>query len=209
VVGLYLDPPEHAVVLSVDEKTRIQALDRTQPGLPLREGRNGTRTHDDKRNGTTTLFAALNIADGTLIGTCEKRHRHQEFLRFLKRIDKETPADLDPHLIVDNYATHKHAKVKKWLARHQRFHLHFIPTSSSWLNLIERWFAEITEKRLRRGSFANVEALVEAIEGFIAHHDENPHTFIWTAEPEKIIKKVERARATLDAIRNHQDATIH
>jgi transposase len=171
VVGLYLDPPENALVLSCDEKSQIQALDRTQKSLPLVPGRLGTRTPDYKRNGTTTLFAAIDAARGTVIGTCLPRHRHQEWIRFLKRIDLETPAGLDLHLIVDNYATHKHPKVTAWLAKHPRFHAHFIPTSSSWLNVVERWFREITEKRIRRGTFRNVPQLVAAIETFIATHN--------------------------------------
>src|SRR5882757_9021991 len=167
VVGLYLDPPDKAIVFAVDEKSQIQALDRTQPGLPMKKGRAGTMTHDYKRNGTTTLFAALDVAKGRLIGQCMPRHRHQEFIKFLKQIDAETPPELDLHLIVDNYATHKHPKVKAWLNRHKRFHLHFIPTSSSWLNLVERWFREITDKRIRRGVFRSVEQLIEAIRGYI------------------------------------------
>ena len=198
IVGLYLDPPEHALVLCVDEKSQIQALDRTQPSLPMYPGRCGTMTHDYKRNGTTTLFAALVVAEGRLIGTCMPRHRHQEWIKFLKRIDAETPPDLDLHLIVDNYATHKHPKVKSWLKRHRRFHLHFIPTSSSWLNLIERWFREITDKRIRRGTFPNVSTLIEAIESFIAEHNQNPKSFTWTAKAETILEKVRRARAVLD-----------
>ena len=198
VVGLYLDPPEHALVLSVDEKSQIQALDRTQPGLPLKRGRCGTMTHDYKRHGTTTLFAALEVAEGRLIGTCMPRHRHQEWLRFLKLIDAQTPPDLDLHLIVDNYATHKHAKVKAWLARHPRFHLHFIPTSSSWLNLVERWFAEITNKRIRRGVFRSLPELIQTITDYIDHHNHDPQAFTWTAKAQDIIAKVRRARATLD-----------
>ncbi len=198
VVGLYLDPPEHALVLSVDEKSQIQALDRTQPSLPMYPGRCGTMTHDYKRNGTTTLFAALEIAEGRLIGTCMPRHRHQEWIKFLKLIDAQTPPDLDLHLIVDNYATHKHAKVQSWLKRHGRFHLHFIPTSSSWLNLVERWFREITEKRIRRGTFPNVNALIDAIESFIDDHNRHRKTLTWTAKAETILKKVRRARAALD-----------
>lgn len=200
VVGLYLNPPEHALVLCVDEKSQIQALDRTQPGLPIKKGRCGTMTHDYKRNGTTTLFAALDMAEGRLIGTCMQRHRHQEWLKFLKLIDEQTPADLDLHLIADNYNTHKHPKVQKWLARHPRFHMHFIPTSSSWLNLVERWFREITDKRIRRGVFTSVERLVAAIMDYIAAHNEDPHSFIWTAKVEDILAKVARARAILDKI---------
>jgi transposase len=198
VVGLYLNPPEHALVLCVDEKTQIQALDRTQPSLPLKKGRCGTMTHDYKRNGTTTLFAALNVAEGKLIGTCMKRHRHQEWIKFLNQIDEQTPAELDLHLIADNYSTHKHQKVKNWLKRHPRFHMHFIPTSSSWLNLVERWFREITDKRIRCGVFHNVPELIDAIMGYIARHNENPQSFEWTAKAEDILEKVRRAREVLD-----------
>lgn len=198
VVGLYLNPPEHALVLSVDEKSQIQALDRTQKGLPLKKGRCGTMTHDYKRNGTTTLFAALNMLDGSVIGTCMPRHRHQEWLKFLKLIDEQTPAELALHLIVDNYATHKHPKVLKWLKRHRRFHIHFIPTASSWLNMIERWFRELTDKRIRRGSFANVEKLIAAVQAHIDCHNKQPTAFVWTASVEKILEKVRRARAVLD-----------
>lgn len=198
VVGLYLDPPEHALVLSVDEKSQIQALDRTQPSLPMYPGRCGTMTHDYKRNGTTTLFAALDIAQGRLIGTCMPRHRHQEWIKFLKLIDAETPPELDLHLIVDNYATHKHPKVQSWLKRHRRFHMHFIPTSSSWLNLIERWFREITEKRIRRGTFPHVNTLIDAIQSFIDEHNRHRRTFTWTAKAETILQKVRRARAVLE-----------
>ena len=198
VVGLYLNPPEHALVLCADEKSQIQALDRTQPGLPLKKGRCGTMTHDYKRNGTTTLFAALEVAEGKLIGTCMPRHRHQEFIQFLRLINRETPADLDLHLIVDNYATHKHPKVKSWLKRHKRFHLHFTPTSSSWLNLVERWFREITDKRIRRGVFRSVKELIAAIEDYVAKHNENPQSFTWTAKADAILEKVRRARAVLD-----------
>ena len=202
VVGLYLDPPDHALVLCVDEKSQIQALDRTQPSLPMYPGRCGTMTHDYKRNGTTTLFAALDVAAGRLIGTCMPRHRHQEWIKFLKQIEAETPSDLDLHLIVDNYATHKHPKVKSWLKRHRRFHLHFIPTSSSWLNLVERWFREITDKRIRRGTFSNVPALIAAIESFIEAHNQNPKSFTWTAKAETILEKVRRARAVLDKMQS-------
>lgn len=198
VVGLYLNPPEHALVLSVDEKSQIQALDRTQPTLPLKKGRCGTMTHDYVRNGTTTLFAALEMAEGKLIGTCMPRHRHQEWIKFLKQIDRETPADLDLHLIVDNYATHKHPRVKTWLKRHPRFHMHFTPTSSSWTNMVERWFREITEKRIRRGAFRSVEQLIAAINDFIARHNENPKAFVWTAKVEDILAKVRRARDVLN-----------
>jgi transposase len=198
VVGLYLNPPEHALVLCVDEKTQIQALDRTQPSLPLKKGRCGTMTHDYKRNGTTTLFAALNVGEGKLIGTCMDRHRHQEWIKFLRQIDEQTPADLDLHLIVDNYSTHKHPKVQNWLKRHQRFHLHFIPTSSSWLNLVERWFREITDKRIRRGVFHSVPELIDAIMTYIHQHNQDPQAFQWTAKAEDILEKVRRARAVLN-----------
>jgi transposase len=200
VVGLYLNPPEHAIVLSVDEKSQIQALDRTQKSLPLYPGRCGTMTHDYKRNGTTTLFAALNVAEGVVIGECMKRHRHQEWIRFLKTIDRSTDPGLDLHLIVDNYATHKHPKVKAWLARHPRFHMHFIPTSSSWLNLVERWFRDLTDKRIRRGVFRSVPELIEAIEGYMRRHNDNAKGFVWTAKAEAILEKVRRARAVLDKI---------
>jgi len=198
VVGLYLDPPEHALVLSCDEKSQIQALDRTQKGLPLVPGRCGTMTHDYKRNGTTTLFAAVNVAEGKVIGTCQPKHRHQEWIKFLKLIDEQTSAELDLHLIVDNYATHKHPRVLAWLKRHRRFHVHFIPTSSSWLNLVERWFREITDKRIRRGTFRNVNQLIGAIEEFIEQHNRSSKPFVWTAQTEQILAKVARARATLD-----------
>jgi transposase len=200
VVGLYLDPPEHALVLCVDEKSQIQALDRTQRSLPIYPGRCETMTHDYKRYGTTTLFAALNVAEGRLIGQCMPRHRHQEFIKFLKQIDAETPPKLELHLIVDNYATHKHPNVQKWLKRHHRFHLHFIPTSSSWLNLVERWFREITDKRIRRGVFKSVEQLTEAINAYIKAHNSDPKPFVWTAKAQDILEKVGRARAVLDKL---------
>jgi len=198
IVGLYLNPPEHALVLCADEKSQIQALDRTQPGLPIKKGRCGTMTHDYKRNGTTTLFAALELAEGRLIGSCMQRHRHQEWIKFLKQIDAETPAQLDLHLIVDNYATHKHPKVTAWLKRHPRFHIHFTPTSSSWLNLVERWFREITDKRIRRGIFRSVKELVTTIMDYIQQHNVDPKTFVWHAKAEDILAKVRRARARLD-----------
>jgi transposase len=201
VVGLYLDPPEGALVFCMDEKSQIQALDRTQPGLPLKKGRCGTMTHDYKRHGTTTLFAALSMLTGQLIGTCLPRHRHQEFLKFLRLIDEQTPPEVDLHLILDNYATHKHPDVKKWLRRHPRFHLHFIPTSSSWLNLIERWFREITDKRIRRGAFRSVKELIAAIESYIVAHNKDPQTFMWTAKADAILEKVRRARAVVDKMR--------
>lgn len=198
IVGLYLSPPEHAIVLSVDEKSQIQALDRTQPGLPLKKGRCGTMTHSYKRNGTATLFAALNTLDGTVISMCDDRHRHQEWLKFLKVIDQVTPADRELHLIVDNYATHKHPKVQKWLARHPRFHLHFTPTSSSWLNMVERFFRDLTQRRIRRGVFRDVEELITAIGEYIDGHNANPKPFIWTAKAADILEKVKRAQAALD-----------
>jgi transposase len=202
IVGLYLSPPEHALVLSCDEKSQIQALDRTQPGLPLKKGRAGTMTHDYKRHGTTTLFAALNTLDGTVIGTHMKRHRHQEWLKFLRLIDKKTPADKDLHLIVDNYATHKHPEVKKWLSKHPRFHIHFTPTSASWLNMVERFFRDLTDKRLRRGVFKSVNELVETIEQYIDQHNRKPKAFIWTASARDILAKVKRARTKLDKLRS-------
>ena len=202
VVGLYLRPPEHALVLCVDEKSQIQALDRTQPSLPLKKGRCGTMTHDYKRYGVTTLFAALHVAEGRLIGKCFKRHRHQEFLEFLKLIDQQTPPELDLHLIVDNYATHKHARVQAWLKRHPRFHLHFIPTSSSWLNLIERWFREITTKRIRRGTFRSVPVLEQAIYDYIEGHNDDPQPLVWTADLADILPKIARAHESLDTVRN-------
>jgi transposase len=198
VVGLYLNPPERALVLSVDEKSQIQALDRTQPGLPLKKGRCGTMTHDYKRNGTTTLFAALSMLDGKVISTCMNRHRHQEWIKFLKLIDEQTPAGLDLHLIADNYATHKHPKVQSWLKRHRRFHMHFTPTSSSWLNLVERWFREITDKSIRRGVFRSVPELINAINAYVQEHNRDPKPFIWTAKAQEILGKVKRARARLD-----------
>jgi transposase len=201
IVGLYLDPPEKALVLSVDEKSQIQALDRTQPGLPLKKGRAGTMTHDYKRNGTTTLFAALDIATGAVIGECLPRHRAKEFLDFLKKIDRETPADLDLHLIVDNYATHKTPAVQRWLARHKRFTLHFTPTSSSWLNLVERLFAEITRQSIRRGIFNNVEELKTTIETWIEHRNQNPKPFKWTVGAKSILAKHRRAKKTLALVK--------
>lgn len=202
VVGLYLNPPEHALVLCCDEKSQIQALDRTQKSLPLFPGRLKTMTHDYKRNGTTTLFAALNVFDGKVIGACMDQHRHQEWIRFLKQIDEETPTGLDLHLIVDNYATHKHPKVKRWLAKHPRFHVHFIPTSSSWLNLVERWFRDITEQRIRRDAFQNVDQLIEVIFDYIDHHNNHRKPFVWTATAEDILAKVRRARQTLDNVQS-------
>jgi transposase len=201
VVGLYLNPPQKAVVVCVDEKSQIQALDRTQPGLPLKKGRCGTMTHDYKRNGTTTLFAALSLLDGRVIGQCVPRHRHQEFLKFLRRLDREFPEALTLHLVMDNYGTHKTPEVRRWLERHPRFVPHFIPTSSSWVNLVERWFRELTQKAVRRGAFASVPDLIQAIETFLAAWNEQPKPFIWTATVEKIMAKIERARAKLEAIK--------
>ena len=200
VVGLYLNPPDKALVLCVDEKGQIQALDRTQPGLPLKPGRCGTMTHDYKRHGTTTLFAALSTLDGTLLGDCMPQHRHQEFIRFLKRIDQQTPSELDLHLIVDNYATHKHPRVERWLRRHPRFHLHFAPTSCSWLNLVERWFRNLTEQRLRRSSFHNVKELIQAIGDYISGHNQNPRIFVWSASVKRILTKVAKCKEALDAL---------
>jgi transposase len=200
VVGLYLNPPDKAVVLCVDEKSQIQALDRTQPGLPMKKGRCGTMTHDYKRNGTTTLFAVLNILDGTVIGSCYPRHRHEEFLKFLRKIDRETPDGMNLHLIVDNYGTHKHPNVKKWLSKHKRFHLHFIPTSSSWLNLIERWFGKITQKRIRRGVFHSVPDLIAAIEEYIGLNNQDPKPFVWTKKVDEIIQKVNRCKAIMETL---------
>ena len=197
VVGLYLDPPCNAVVLCVDEKSSIQALDRTQPGLPMKKGRAGTMTHDYKRNGTSTLFAALNVMTGEVIGECKSRHRHQEFLSFLKSVERQVPEGLELHLIVDNYATHKHPKVKNWLKRNKRVTLHFIPTSSSWLNLVERFFGLITEKAIRRGVFNSVKDLEEKLMSFIASHNENPKPFVWTKSVDAILSKVARARKTV------------
>ena len=194
VVGLYLNPPDKSLVLCVDEKSQIQALDRTQPGLPLKRGRCGTQTHDYTRHGTTTLFAALRLLDGKVIGDCMPRHRHQEFLRFLKKIDAEVAAGLALHLIVDNYGTHKHPRVTAWLRRHPRFHLHFTPTSSSWLNLVERWFRELTDKRIRRGSFANVPALIAAIKDYLDNHNQNPKVFVWSAPVERILAKIAKCK---------------
>jgi transposase len=200
VVGLYLNPPEKAIVLSMDEKSQIQALDRTQPSLPMKRGRAGTMTHDYKRNGTTTLFAALDVLSGEVIGECLPRHRHTEFLKFLRTIDREVPKGLQVHLILDNYSTHKHDDVKKWLAKHPRFHLHFTPTSSSWLNLVERWFGKLTEKAIRRGVFHSVPELINAIETYLRANNENPEPFTWTATADEILAKVRRGRVTLEAI---------
>src|SRR3954452_6979439 len=200
VVGLYLNPPDQAMVLCVDEKSQIQALQRTQPGLPLKKGRSGTMTHDYKRNGTTTLFAALDLLAGKVIGDCYKRHRHEEFLKFLRRIDREFPAKVPLHLVMDNYGTHGTPEVKDWLNRHPRFKVHYIPTSSSWLNLIERWFGELTSKRIRRDSFLSVDDLIAAINEFLAAWNEKPKPFAWTATVESIVAKLARCRQTLEEI---------
>jgi transposase len=200
VVGLYLNPPDQAIVLCVDEKSQIQALNRTQPGLPLKKGRCGTMTHDYKRNGTTTLFAALDLLQGRVIGDCYRRHRHQEFLKFLRRIDREFPGNTPLHLVIDNYGTHTTPEVKAWLKKHRRFVLHYVPTSCSWLNLIERWFAELTNKRIRRDSFLSVGDLEAAIQEFLAAWNENPKPFVWTAAVDSILAKLARCRQTLEQI---------
>ena len=202
IVGLYLNAPEHALVLSCDEKSQVQALDRTQPGLPLKKGRAATYTHDYKRHGTTTLFAALSVADGSVISTCQNLHRQQEWLKFLNLIDISTPAEKDLHLIVDNYATHKHPKVKAWLAKHPRIHIHFTPTSASWLNMVERFFRDITVRSLRRGVFRSVPELIGAIETYIASYNSNPTPFVWTAKAADILAKVSRARQKLLSLRH-------
>ena len=200
IVGLYMAPPEQALVFSCDEKSQIQALDRTQPGLPIKKGRCGTMTHDYKRNGTTTLFAALNTLDGTVIGTCMKQHRHQEWLKFLRLIDKQTPPEKELHLIADNYATHKHPAVQRWLSQHPRFHMHFTPTSASWLNMVERFFRDITQNRLKRDCFASVDQLITAIDNYLAKHNREPKPFIWTAKAADILEKVKRARRQVDKL---------
>jgi len=202
VVGLYLNPPQKAMVICVDEKSQIQALDRTQPGLPLKKGRCGTLTHDYKRHGTTTLFAALEVLEGRVVGQCFERHRHQEFLRFLRRLDQEFPGPVPLHLVLDNYGTHQHPKVRAWLGRHPRFVAHFVPTSSSWLNLIERWFGELTSKRVRRDSFHSVHDLEKAIAEFLAAWNEHPKPFLWTATIESITEKLWRCRQTLEQIQS-------
>ena len=200
IVGLYVDPPAHAVVLSVDEKSQIQALDRTQPGLPIKPGRLGTLSHDYKRHGTTTLFAALNVLEGTLIGRCMARHRHQEFIRFLNAIERTVPAGRVVHVILDNYATHKHPKVLAWLARHPRFVFHFTPTSCSWLNAVETFFAKLTRRRLKRGVFRSIVELQAAINRFIEASNQNPKPFIWTADPNRILDSVQRGHQMLETI---------
>jgi transposase len=200
VVGLYMNPPENALVMSVDEKSQIQALDRTQPGLPLKKGRCGTMTHDYKRNGTTTLFTALDVSRGSVITDCMPRHRHQEFLRFMKQVEAEAPKHLDLHVILDNYGTHKHPAVQRWLKRNPRVHFHFIPTSSSWLNLVERWFRDLTDKAIRRGAFASVDELIEAIEAYIQAWNRQPTAYVWRKTAQQILAKVVRGRAMLDAL---------
>ena len=200
VVGLYVDPPAHAIVLSMDQKSQIQALDRTQPGLPMKKGRLGTMTHDYKRHGTTTLFAALNVLDGTVIGRNMARHRHQEFIRFLNTINAEVPADEAVHVILDNYAAHKHPKVRKWLDRHPRFTFHFTPTSASWLNAVEGFFAKLAKRRLQRGVFYSLVDLQAAINRFLAEHNANPRPFVWTADPDRIIAAVKRGHQVLDSL---------
>ena len=206
IVGLYMSPPEHALVLCCDEKSQVQALDRTQPGLPMKKGRAATMTHDYKRNGTTTLFAALNVLDGQVIGQCQQHHTHVEWLKFLRQIDRETPKGKTLHLIADNYATHKHPVVQEWLAKHPRFNMHFTPTSASWLNMVERFFRDITTERLRRGVFTSVPELIEAIDGYIAHHNTKPKPFIWTKSARDILQKVIRANSRLSS---KQNATLH
>jgi transposase len=206
IVGLYMSPPEHALVLCCDEKSQVQALDRTQPGLPMKKGRAQTMTHDYKRNGTTTLFAALNVLDGKVIGQCQQRHTHAEWLKFLRKIDRETPKDKTLHLIADNYATHKHPKVQEWLAKHPRFVMHFTPTSASWLNMVERFFRDITVNRLRRGVFTSVSELVTAIDEYVAHHNTKPKPFIWTKSATDILEKVIRANSRLSS---KQNETLH
>ena len=206
IVGLYMSPPEHALVLCCDEKSQVQALDRTQPGLPLKKGRAATMTHDYKRNGTTTLFAALNVLNGQVIGQCQKRHTHAEWLKFLRQIDRLTPKGKTLHLIADNYATHKHPNVQAWLDKHPRFHMHFTPTSASWLNMVERFFRDITTERLRRGVFTSVPELVAAIDEYVAHHNINPKPFIWTKSARDILQKVIRANSRLSS---KQNATLH
>jgi transposase len=202
VVGLYLDPPDTAIVLCMDEKSSVQALDRTQPSLPMVKGRAQTMTHDYKRHGTTTLFAALDVLTGKVIGSCLPKHRHQEFLKFLRTVDRQVPKGLDIHMILDNYATHKHPDVTAWLDKHPRFHLHFTPTSSSWLNLVERWFRELTDKALRRGVFHSVPELIAAIEEYLDAHNEDPKPFVWTATAESILEKVRRGRVALQEVVN-------
>jgi transposase len=200
VVGLYMDPPDKAVVLCIDEKSQIQALDRTQPSLPMKKGRAGTMTHDYKRHGTTTLFAALDVLSGTVIGQCLPRHTNNEFVHFLRKVDKEVPKGVAVHVILDNYGTHGHDNVEAWLAKHRRFHFHFTPTSSSWLNLVERWFRDLTDKAIRRGVFRSVPELIAAIEAYLAAHNKDPKPFVWTASADEILEKVRRGRVALGRI---------
>ena len=200
VVGLYMNPPEKALLFCVDEKSQIQALQRSQPGLPMKPGRAGTFTHDYKRHGTTTLFAALSVLEGTVITSCMPRHRHQEFRRFLALMDAQTPADVDLHLVVDNYATHGHPAIQRWLRRHPRFHLHFIPTSSSWLNLVEIWFAHLTTQQIRRGDFLSVPDLIDAINAYVHHHNQRAQPFVWTAPAERILERVAKCRAISESL---------
>ena len=207
VVGLYMRPPDRAMVLCVDEKSQIQALDRTQPGLPMKKGRAQTMTHDYKRNGTTTLFAALDVKSGIVIGECQPRHRAKEFIRFLKKIDRIVQKHLDLHLIMDNYGTHKTAEVQAWLDKHPRFKLHFIPTSSSWLNLVERFFAEITDKRIRRGTFHSVAELEEAIDDYLLRHNASAKPYVWTKTADDILAKERRALEKLQAIKSGNQAS--
>ena len=202
IVGLYMSPPEHALVLCCDEKSQVQALDRTQPGLPLKKGRAETMTHDYKRHGTTTLFAAMSTLDGSVISRCAQRHRHVEWLDFLRQIDRETPKAKELHLVCDNYATHKHPKVKEWLEKHPRFHVHFTPTSASWLNMVERFFRSISTDRLERGVFRSVPELIVAIEEYIAVHNQNPKPFVWTAKAHDILQKVIRANRRIGSKKN-------
>lgn len=202
IVGLYLNPPEHAIVLSADEKSQIQALDRTQPSLPMKKGRGETMTHDYKRHGTTTLFAALNTLDGSVLSQCRERHTNQDWIAFLRLIHRHTPKDKQLHIIADNYAAHKHPNVLRWLARHKRFHMHYTPTSASWLNMVERFFRDITHNRIRRGVFRSVPELVDAVEDYIAKHNRDPKPFIWTAKASDILQKVSRARRSLDKARS-------
>jgi transposase len=202
IVGLYLNPPEHALVLSVDEKSKVQALDRTQPGLPLKKGRAGTVTHDYKHNGTTTLFAALNTWNGKVIATCMPQHRHQEWLKFLRLIDRSTPRGKQLHLIIDNYSPHKHPEVQAWLKKHKRFKIHFTPTSASWLNMVERFFRDLTQKQIRRGCFGTVAELIETIENYVDQHNSNPKPFVWTAKASDILEKVKRARTAIHKLRS-------
>ena len=202
IVGLYLNPPEHALVLCCDEKSQVQALDRTQPGLPLKKGRAATMTHDYKRHGTTTLFAALSTLDGSLISCCQQRHRHEEWLVFLRRIDRQTPKNKALHLICDNYATHKHPHVQEWLAKHPRFHVHFTPTSASWLNMVERFFRDLSTQRLEHGVFRSVPELIVAIKEYVAVHNMSPKPFIWTAKAADILQKVIRANQHLSSKQN-------